>query len=176
MSRLTRDPLLTIAKALLYLIIGVMIFAMVMVAVGIGALLTVGHAQFTAAIAAEGAPASASWAIIGVMLLVEVLFALIVLFCLQLRRIVLSVDQGDPFHPENATRLTRMAWLSLGLWIVTLPIGAIVEWLDEVLGDAAQIQADGLDTNGLLMALVLFILARVFRRGAEMREDLEGTV
>ena len=30
--------------------------------------------------------------------------------------------------------------------------------------------------TGVLLALVLFILARVFRHGAAMREDLEGTV
>ena len=28
----------------------------------------------------------------------------------------------------------------------------------------------------LIVALLLFILARVFRRGTEMRDDLEGTV
>ena len=30
--------------------------------------------------------------------------------------------------------------------------------------------------GGILLALVLFILARVFRKGAEMRAELEGTV
>ena len=30
--------------------------------------------------------------------------------------------------------------------------------------------------TGLLLAIVLFILARIFRHGVEMREDLEGTV
>jgi hypothetical protein len=29
---------------------------------------------------------------------------------------------------------------------------------------------------GLFLALVLFILARVFREGTRMRDDLEGTV
>ena len=30
--------------------------------------------------------------------------------------------------------------------------------------------------GGFLLSLVLFILARVFRLGAEMRSDLEGTI
>ena len=34
----------------------------------------------------------------------------------------------------------------------------------------------GLDIEGILLALILFILARVFRHGARMRDDLEGTV
>ena len=41
----------------------------------------------------------------------------------------------------------------------------------------ADLRADfGFSGGGLLLMLVLFILARVFRRGAEMREELEGTV
>ena len=32
------------------------------------------------------------------------------------------------------------------------------------------------DFGGLILILTLFILARVFRHGAAMREDLEGTV
>ncbi len=34
----------------------------------------------------------------------------------------------------------------------------------------------GISGNGLLLMLILFILARVFRKGAEMRAELEGTV
>jgi hypothetical protein len=37
------------------------------------------------------------------------------------------------------------------------------------------IQVD-LPLAGLFLALVLFILARVFREGTRMREDLEGTI
>ena len=32
------------------------------------------------------------------------------------------------------------------------------------------------DLDGLFIVLVLFILARIFRHGATMRDDLEGTV
>ena len=49
--------------------------------------------------------------------------------------------------------------------------------LEKASADAASISVDAdFSTNGLLLALVLFILARVFRTGAKMREDLEGTV
>jgi Fe-S cluster assembly ATPase SufC len=37
-------------------------------------------------------------------------------------------------------------------------------------------QVGGLDMTGILLVIILFILARVFRHGAAMREDLEGTV
>lgn len=32
------------------------------------------------------------------------------------------------------------------------------------------------DLGGIILAITLFILARVFRQGAAMRNDLEGTV
>ncbi len=35
---------------------------------------------------------------------------------------------------------------------------------------------DALDLTEILMVLTLFILARVFRQGAALREDLEGTM
>jgi hypothetical protein len=98
-----------------------------------------------------------------------------------LKRIVDTVGEGDPFVPLNARRLTQMAWLTLGVQLVTLPMGGIAIWLMQVTreirdkGDTFVIDG-GLDGNGLLLVLVLFILARVFREGARMREELEGTV
>lgn len=177
MSRIRRDPLLTAAKVLLYIFIALFIFAMAMVAIGTGAVLTVGHGELTKALAEAGAPTLSLWAIVGIMALVELLLFMILRFCLELRRIVLSVDDGDPFHPDNATRLSRMGWLSLAAWATMIPIAAIASWIDRTVGDAADIEVTSdVDLNGLLLALVLFILARVFRHGAQMREELEGTV
>lgn len=177
MSRIRHDPLLTAAKALLYLFIALFIFAMAMVAIGSVAVLTVGYGELTKALAEAGAPAVSFWAVIGIMALAELLLFVILRFCLELRRIVLSVDHGDPFHPDNATRLSRMGWLALAGWATMIPIAAIASWIDRTMGDAADIQVNGgVDLDGVLLALVLFILARVFRHGAQMREDLEGTV
>ena len=52
--------------------------------------------------------------------------------------------------------------------------GAFAAWLAHEFR-RAHIEV-GVSFSGILMALVLFILARVFREGARMREDLEGTV
>ncbi|MGC1270079.1 MAG: DUF2975 domain-containing protein [Croceibacterium sp.] len=177
MSRIRHDPLLTAAKVLLYIFIGLFIFAMAMVAIGSVAVLTVGHGELTKALAEAGAPEMSFWAVIAVLLLAELLLFLILRFCLELRRIVLSVDDGDPFHPDNATRLSRMGWLALAGWATMIPIAAIASWIDRTVGDAADIDVHGgVDLDGVLLALVLFILARVFRHGAQMREELEGTV
>ena len=55
---------------------------------------------------------------------------------------------------------------------------SLATWIKAVSGEAANdIDVDvGLDGGGILLILVLFILARVFRQGSAMREELEGTV
>lgn len=93
-----------------------------------------------------------------------------------LRRIVDSVGEGDPFIPVNAVRLNHMAWLTIALQAVAIPLGALGYWIGQI-ADKADVDADfDIDINAVMLAIVLFILARVFRRGAEMREELEGTV
>ena len=74
------------------------------------------------------------------------------------------------------TRLSRTGWLVLAIQVAAIPLGAVVLWLSE---RVKSVDADvdiGFSGNGLILALVLFILARVFRHGAAMREELEGTV
>ena len=71
-----------------------------------------------------------------------------------------------------------MGWLAVAGQAVFIPIGAIVTWLTpylERLGDDVDLDI-GLDPGALLLILVLFILARVFERGADLRRDAEGTV
>ena len=97
----------------------------------------------------------------------------------KLRAIIASVGEGDPFAPENADRLNLMAWLLLGIQVLMIPAMGMglmfAKWADSV--ENAEITIDaGLDLEGILMVIVLFILARVFKHGASMREDLEGTV
>ena len=97
----------------------------------------------------------------------------------KLRAIIASVGEGDPFAPENADRLNLMAWLLLAIQALMIPAMGIglmfAKWADSA--EHAEITIDaGLDIEGVLMVIVLFILARVFKHGAAMREDLEGTV
>ena len=72
-----------------------------------------------------------------------------------------------------------MAWLLLATQVLMIPVAGfglmVAKWADEVENANVTIDA-GLDIEGLLMVIVLFILARVFKHGASMREDLEGTV
>ena len=97
-------------------------------------------------------------------------FALLYDFAAQLAKIVATVREGDPFTLANAARLNRMAWLAMGVLGIN-----IVQTLMSM-----YLPSNGMDTKmsltGLAVGLVLFILSRVFRHGAAMREELEGTV
>jgi len=173
-----RDGLLAAAKVIIVLCQIVFIFAMVMLGIGIGAILTVGQTELLAEIATSGAPAATVWLIALAMLTGMALLALGFRFFQELRGIIDSVDEGEPFRPENADRLSRMGWISVIVHVGVLPIAGLSLWLapyaDKV-GQDVDVGA-GVDISGVLLTLILFILARVFRHGAEMREELEGTV
>ena len=180
-----RDPLLTAARLLLMAFIGVLGVAAVAIVLAIP--LVIGfQTRILAEIAQKGVETGPEMigAIALVLAGIAVLLAMAVWFLVLLRRIVLSVGTGDPFVPENAERLARMGWLVLAGQIASIPVGALVMWIASIIEDSpaaghayADIHADfGFSASSLLLMLVLFILARVFRRGAEMREELEGTV
>jgi hypothetical protein len=124
--------------------------------------------------AGRALPPSMSNAISGVFALIALSTALGFLFIRNLRRIVDTVAEGDPFIPENAVRLERMAWLVLTIELVAIPSGALAGWIAYV-GHVRYLDV-GVSIGALILALILFVLARVFRRGAEMRDELEGTV
>ena len=93
-----------------------------------------------------------------------------------LNQLIKSVGDGSPFTIENADRLTQMAWIALIFQVTALPIGLLAAYLAHSIPTGNLTIDYEFSLTGLLLAVVLFILARVFRHGADMREDLEGTV
>jgi DUF2975 family protein len=96
---------------------------------------------------------------------------------LVLKRLVAMVETvraGDPFVPANAQRLQAIAWA-----LVALQMLGLVIWLigDSISSPAHPVDLDtSFSVNGWLAVLLTFVLARVFAEGAQMRDDLEGTV
>lgn len=174
MSRTTNDPLLTTASFLLGLFIGLLCFAMILVAIGLAAVLTVQRGEIVSDIAAEGLAAGTYWGIVAGLFAVVAMLFLGLRFTLELRSIVASVKEGDPFVAGNAAHLARMGWLALAIQLIAIPVGFAAAAAGELTdGVPADVGTSG---GGFVLALTLFILARVFRRGTEMREELEGTV
>ncbi len=183
MTPITRDPLLAIAKGILWVLMVSMMIAAVSCLVAIPAL-HIFQDEITIELAKEAVSFPKGeflWAGSGILLLAAAIVLIVFRLFQLLKRIVDTVGQGDPFVPDNATRLTQMAWLTLAMQLVTLPMGALAVWVGtEATKLGAHTEIDDLDVgisgNGLLLMLILFILARVFRQGAVMRAELEGTV
>ena len=179
MTRRLKDPLLLVGKAIAIVMQAAMVLGAIALIVA-----AVGITFFTPELAAEADmeffPADFPVAaLVGVMLIGLAIVTMLFFFFDKLRRIIGTVGEGDPFQPANAVRLNRMAWLMIGIQLSLLPATALgmklAEHADEM--NEAQITVGrGLDLEGILLAIVLFILARVFRHGAAMRDDLEGTV
>lgn len=114
------------------------------------------------------------WLVIAGAALAGVMMTLYLFFLRHLSHMVATVGTGDPFQPENAGRLQKMAWLTLILQGCMFVLAPLVTMIADRIGEPGG----GLELSfdGLLLALVLFVLARVFHRGTQMRDDLEGTV
>ncbi len=171
-----KDPLLSAARAVVGLLMGLFAFVGVIVVIGLGAILTVQRSEIIERAAAANGGAIGYPLILFAFVLIIGLMTLSFLFMRELMRMIGSVEQGDPFQPFNADRLRRMGWLTVGSQLVLVALAGIGMAFDGV--RPALMAEDALNAafGGLLLALVLFILARVFRIGAAMREELEGTV
>ena len=177
-----RDFLLIALRVIVWAVIGIIAFAFIMVAIAAPAAL-IFRDSMAAELAAEGL-ATVDTALIlqvaAILAAVAALLALAIHFFRLLLKIIDTVAQGDPFSPDNAERLTRMGWVAVIGQLGALLLGIFALMIVETHADlaaAAEIDVDvGLDGGGLILILVLFVLARVFRHGAAMREDLEGTV
>ncbi len=178
----TSDLLLLAGKIITVFMQAAMAFGATALIIGAGALLFYRDTLQAEYIADSSNPDAVFpiAAILGVMLIGLVIVAALFVFFGKLRQIINTVGEGDPFVPDNADRLSLMAWLMLGIQLLILPAFALALELAKVadqFGEGIDLDVDGgFDLSGILLIIILFILARVFRHGAAMREDLEGTV
>lgn len=176
MTASKRDPLLTSARWLVIFCQGLALIVAGAVILGVGVVL-VAHDQVLAKLA-EHTTGASGWEVLAaislIMALVAGMAAMAFLWLREMRRIIDSVAGGDPFVPENADRLQKMGWLTVAIELTSIPVGGIGAWITSVVKDATS--DFGISLGGVLLAVVLFILARVFREGARLRGELEGTV
>ena len=105
-----------------------------------------------------------------------VALGLITGFFNRLAQIIRTVGKGDPFIPENARRLHWMACHALSAQVLAIVLAALAGWIGQDVAPRVIQALYGFWLGGLILSLTLFVLARVFRKGTEMREELEGTV
>lgn len=99
----------------------------------------------------------------------------IVYVALNLRRILTTLAEGDPFVPENANRLSKIAFVLAGMEIAAIVLIILARMVfvpSDVLSDV-QIRFD------LIMwaaVAALLILSQVFREGTRLRDEEKMTV
>jgi hypothetical protein len=175
------DLLLLAGKSLTLLIQGVMALAAGVVAL-VAVSLPFVEGSINAEVRAEFGPDAAALplgALIALLAVVCVLCVLVFLFFGKLRGIIDTVAAGDPFVPQNADRLSAMGWIQIGIYALSFAATGTAAYVASWANQFTETSIKGgfdLDVAPVLLVLVLFILARVFRHGAAMREDLEGTV
>ena len=179
--RLFKDPLLTAARWLINF--GIAVFGFVIAAVTIGLpIALLNQDRIVAELVRDGKTVVAPDLFLGlstVLIGVVLVLGLAIWFLFLLRQIVGTVEGGDPFIRENADRLAKMGWITLAAELIQIPLVAAVIWIAGMVEDGDSVRVDddvSFDGSGIVLILVLFILARVFRQGAAMRDDLEGTV
>jgi hypothetical protein len=153
--------------------------------IGAGGVLILGDA-FQLPAMVEEMPRNQLLAIVMVALAGGVIYLTLALLVFVLfTKIVETAMTGDPFVAENADRLAKAGWLLLGIYGVGIATGIAVlsivphDLLAKIGEKGSEIQIDtGSDLSpvGILSILLIFVLAQIFRRGAEMRAELEGTV
>ncbi|HEX4271274.1 MAG TPA: DUF2975 domain-containing protein [Rhizomicrobium sp.] len=111
--------------------------------------------------------------------------ALVAWMFLLMARIVDTASAGDPFVTANADRLSLIGWVLVAIIAVQCVGQSTVTHLMERMAaehhlPAGAIGSFSLDSwaspVALLAILLIFVLAQIFRRGSEMRAELEGTV
>ena len=90
----------------------------------------------------------------------------------RLRQIFATLTAGDPFHPDNVSRLRIIGLALASLELVRYAVRALGEWLD--LGNTSDRQ--GISLTAWFSVLVVFVLAEVFREGARLRREAELTI
>jgi hypothetical protein len=98
----------------------------------------------------------------------------VIFICLQLRRILLTLIDGDPFVPENAGRLSRIGIAIASMELLRLAVVVFVSAVPKLVGD----EAPRLSTQFILWISVaaLFVLSQVFREGTRLRDEEKMTI
>ena len=79
-----------------------------------------------------------------------------------------------PFSRDIAKRLEKIAFELLGIWLVNIVGMTYVKWLEKNTGE--QLGDLGVGDEFLLFAAIVYIVAQIFKRGIELKEENELTV
>jgi hypothetical protein len=76
-------------------------------------------------------------------------------------------------RPHRLHPTVRIGWALLALQLLDIPAAMLISFYP-ALGDTAP--HGTISIGGWIAVLMLFVLSRIFAAGAEMRDELEGTI
>ncbi len=91
----------------------------------------------------------------------------------RLTAMIRDTQKGEAFSKANAARLTLIAWALLAINLIDLAYGQLSTWAS---AESGEYFGWSPSLTGWLAVPLLLVLARLFREGAAMRDDLAGTV
>jgi hypothetical protein len=89
-----------------------------------------------------------------------------------------KLNMARPFIPELPRVLNHIAWLCLGIGLFSFWGIRRAEWIESqgvAMPEAEQLRIGGADV-WLFMAVVLFVIAQVFKKGNELQTESDLTV
>ena len=110
-----------------------------------------------------------------VIMAAGVVMALVALVLVLITRIVASAMAGDPFVVKNAARLNGIGLLLLAIQGVGLITGIAISAFPAPISKDLNFGFD-VSLSGLFSAMLVFVLAQIFRHGSQMRDELDGTI
>ena len=109
------------------------------------------------------------------MCLIIAVFALKALVWYVVFRLLSKFTLQTPFSMEVEKKLERIAYLLLGVWIVsTIFWKTCIYYVSTDTG--IQLAANNSESEYLFMAAMMYIISQVFKRGIEMQEENQLTV
>lgn len=102
-----------------------------------------------------------------------------IMILFQLRKILSTVLEGNPFVAENARRLRHIAFALFAITLVSILTGSLAgRWQQEMiqLPGVQAIARWRLDFSQIGSGVLVLVLAEVFRLGVAMREEQDLTI
>ena len=82
-------------------------------------------------------------------------------------------NMKNPFTPEVAHKLEKISFVAFGTWCVTMLSNAYTSWLIKKTG---QLYGSLLSGEFIFMVGLVYIMARIFKRGVEIQSENDLTI
>ena len=161
-------------SVIMWLAVAIFVMAVLILASALPAGLNAGQVSL-AGVTVELADDVTPGMIAGGLAMLSVVMPGIIYICFQLRKILKTLADGDPFVSSNSNRLTKIAGaialMEIGRMIAIICIRNLVQF--DPPGSAPAFSISLVSWAG---AIAFFVLSQVFREGTRLRDDAKMTI